>query len=123
MPSARLPALALCLMACACATSVSTTPAGKLSAPPRAAGCQVEFFRSKVPDRPYDELAGLHAEGGRSATQVQEAMRARACEVGADAVIITRDYVPAAPNIPAIMTGTAVKYRESAAERPQPAKP
>jgi hypothetical protein len=83
--------LFLLLSACA---RVEVTPSGSASAPPREAGCQIEFFRSKAPDRPYVELAGLHAEGGMSAGDVQERMRAKACEVGADAVIVTRDYIP-----------------------------
>jgi hypothetical protein len=106
--------LALLLVA-GCAPVVSVTPAGKLTAPPRPANCAIEFFRSKVPERPYDELAGLHSERGTSAGAVQDAMRAKACELGADAVIVTRDYVPGSKNVAAVMTGTAIKYRAGAA--------
>jgi hypothetical protein len=113
-------ALSLLLLASACAsvTSVSVTPSGSASAQPRAADCPIEFFRSKNPDRPYEELAGLHAQFGMSPGEVQEAMRVKACEVGADAVIITRDYDPGSLHVAAIMTGTAVKYRAAAEVQP-----
>ena len=63
-----------------------------------------------------DEIAGLHAAGSySSAAGLQEEMRAKACEVGADAVVITRDFIPGTQASPAVMTGTAVKYREPAA--------
>jgi len=98
------------LIACA---SVEVTPAGRgLAAKARPADCAVEFLRTKAPDRPYDELAGLHAKGGSNlatAAELQEEMRATACALGADAVIVTRDYIPRS----ALMTGTAVKYREA----------
>lgn len=118
MRAARTSGLTLLLLASACAATVSVTPSGSASSPARPANCQVEFFRSKVPDRPYDELAGLHSSGGMSASAVQEKMRAKACEVGADAIIVTRDYVPGTQTVRAIMTGTAVKYRA-----PSPAQP
>jgi hypothetical protein len=123
MRATRAKGCTLLLLASGCAATVTVTPAGPLTAPPRAEGCQVEFFRSKVPDRPYDELAGLHAEGGMSAGAVQEKMRAKACEVGADAVLVTRDYVPGTKYVPALMTGTAVKYRAAPAAQPKATAP
>jgi hypothetical protein len=118
MRTVRTCGLTLLLLASACAATVSVTPSGTATARARAADCKIEFFRSKVPDRPYEELAGLHSEGGMSAAAVQEKMRAKACEVGADAVIVTRDYVPGARYVPAVMTGTAVRYKPDAAAKP-----
>ena len=116
MRVSRALGITLLLITSACATVVSVTPSGSASATPRTANCQIEFFRSKVPDRPYDELAGLHASGGLNAGEVQEEMRSKACQVGADAVIITRDFVGGTQSALAIMTGTAVKYRAATAQ-------
>lgn len=117
MRAAPASAFTFLLLASACA-SVSATPSGSASAPPRDAGCHIEFFRSKVPDRPYDELGGLHGSGGFSADDLQEQMRAKACELGADAVIVTRDYIPGSQTVQSIMTGTAVKYRDAPVAQP-----
>jgi len=77
---------------------------------PKAQSCRIEFFRSKAPDRPYDELGGLYVEGSTEPEDLQTAMSRRACELGADAVLITRDYTPAVGRMPGTMTGTAVRY-------------
>lgn len=100
------------LLAAACA-SVAVTPAGSgLAAKPKSPDCAIEFFRTKPPDRPYDELAGLHATASYSgAAALQDEMRAQACELGADAVIVNRDFIPSTPSTRALMSGTAVKYR------------
>lgn len=104
------------------------TPSGTgLAAAPRPADCQIEFLRSKRPDRAYDEIAALHASGTSSFTspgRLQEAVRSKACSVGADAVIVTQDFVP--PPDPGrgapYMTGTAIKYREGEPPAPSASK-
>jgi uncharacterized protein YbjQ (UPF0145 family) len=58
-----------------------------------------------------------------SAISAQERMRAKACEVGADAVIITRDYIPGTKDAEALMTGTAVKYRSAATSQTKATAP
>jgi hypothetical protein len=84
----------------------------------RAAECRVEFIRTKAPERAYDELAALHWNGSLSSAEAaQEDLRASACQLGADAVIVTRDYVPYTQNATAFMTGTAIKYRVVTAEK------
>jgi hypothetical protein len=61
---------------------------------PRPAGCHVLFFRMKVPDRPFVELATLSfsAVHRSSAQKVNDKVRAKACAIGADALLITQDY-------------------------------
>lgn len=69
-------------------------------------------------DRPYEELAALHAWGGDSfengPRDFQDALRAKACELGADAVIVTQDL--SAPG--ETMNGTAIKYVDTASDVP-----
>jgi hypothetical protein len=92
---------------------VTVTPAGSgLELPPREADCQVEFFRTKPPDRPYDEIGALHVRAYQDdAGAAQEAMREQACALGADAVVVTRDYALG------LMTATAVSYRDLRQQR------
>ena len=92
-------------------------------AAPKPPGCKVEFFRTKV-DRPYDEIAALHAWGGDTfktgPDDFQDALRAEACEVGADAVIVTQDYSRSysSPGASiAQMNAAAIKYRDAPSDR------
>lgn len=95
-------------------SAIQVTPSGSgVSAAPRATDCTVEFFHTKPPERPYDELATIHYRGATgSAFAAQEALREKACAAGADAVIVVRDFVPQL----AVMTGTAIRYRRMPAE-------
>jgi hypothetical protein len=115
-----------------CASTIEFTPAGSgLKLEGRSGDCTVEFFRSKKPEQAYDELGALHAEGkaGMSGParpkELMELMRRKACSLGADAVIVTRDYVPSGSGSSSTMTGTAIKYRagEAAAPSEAPAAP
>lgn len=118
MPGAPRPSLLLplALLAASC-SHVSVSPAGSSpSLAARPAGCALEFLRTKAPERPYDEVAALHWEGTmRGAEAAQEELRQRACALGADAAIVTRDYVPYTQNASGFMTVTAIKYRAAAA--------
>lgn len=64
-------------------------------ADPRSPSCKLEFFRAK-PDQPFEELAALHASGGDTFKNGPDAflgaLREKACELGADAVIVTQEY-------------------------------
>ncbi len=113
---AALAGVAAALAGCAgFASRIAVTPAesGVVLAP-RPADCKVEFYRTKSPERAYDEVATLHFTGTNlaSAAGAQEMMRERACEVGADAVIVTRDFIHGTQYTPGAMTGTAVSYRD-----------
>jgi hypothetical protein len=97
----------------ACAPRMTVVPTGSAqSYPSRGPDCRVEFYRVKAPDRPYDEVAALNLQGSglQSITDAQELMRKEACGVGADAVVITRDFavLPGGTS----MIGSAVRYRD-----------
>ncbi len=89
-------------------------------ATPKPSDCKVEFFRTKV-DRPYDEIAALYASGGDTSKSgpedFQDALRAKACELGADALIVTQDYSRSYSSPIAYvgqMNAAAIKYRDAA---------
>lgn len=88
-------------------------------ATPKPPDCKVEFFRTKV-DRPYDEIAALHASGSGPLSypdDFQDALRAKACEIGADAVIVTQDYSWGYSGSGvgfAQMNAAAIRYRDAA---------
>jgi len=46
--------------------------------------------------------------------QLQDAMRAKGCELGADAVIVTQDFSPSYGG--GFMNGIAIKYRLAASK-------
>jgi hypothetical protein len=87
---------------------VVVAPTGNaLSLAPRPHDCAVEFYRTRPPERAYDEIATLHLEGhSGDAPAAQERMRARACELGADAVVVTGELLFGR------MVGVALSYRD-----------
>jgi len=97
--------------------AAAVIPSGSgIRAAPKPSDCKLNFFRTKV-DQPYDELAALHVGaptdgygniGDYTPWQLQNAMRAKACALGADAVIVTQDFSPTKGGF---MNGTAIKYR------------
>lgn len=97
--------------------AAAVIPSGSgVRAAPKASDCKLDFFRTKV-DQPYDELAALHVgaptDGYGYTTaynpwQLQEAMRVKACALGADAVIVTQDFHPGKGGF---MNGIAINYR------------
>jgi hypothetical protein len=123
----RLIATAAAALALGCVTvpgsNVVATPSGPGIEPePRPVTCKIDFYRTKPPDRAYDEIASLHVEGERRADLAQESLRVRACQLGAHAVVVTRDYAFGT------MTGAAVVYRgltatDAGRPDPVPAKP
>ncbi len=108
---------------------VQVTPSGPgIRAERRPSDCHLDFYRTRAPERPYQEIAALHIGGGMlDAADAQDAMRAKACALGAHAVVVTADYHHGA------MTGTAVVYRDfrasdagrpdAPAAAPRPASP
>jgi hypothetical protein len=126
-----IPVVAAALSIAACLTSTGNTPftitgSGRdLDLAPRPEGCTIEFFRTREPERAYDEVATVHYQSTglfapRDAAGVQEEFRRAACGLGADAVIITRDFAAAGQE--AMMTGTAVSYRDARAGHRRSAK-
>ncbi len=88
------------LVSCA-AIDVYDTGAG-VKTTPKPKDCQIELLRTKVPDRPYVEIARLQWAGGFDAHDppaAERQVRERACELGADAVIVG-EWVPGNPGGP-----------------------
>jgi hypothetical protein len=114
----------LTVLAPAGCSSVKTAPSGegaRYEAKPK--GCSLEFLE-KAPGRGYEELGELQEHvtapppGGAA-----EALRDRACALGADALIITRHVVTNAYGH-VLVAGTAIKYVERAqAPEPEPEQP
>lgn len=95
---------------------VTVLPSGPgVVAEAKASNCALQWFRTAV-DRPYDELAALHAAGGDTfkdgPDDFQEALRAKACALGADAIVVTQDY--SGPG--GTMNVAAIRFREAAAD-------
>jgi hypothetical protein len=84
-------ALAASLTACAPSTHATTFR----QAEPKASARQVEVFTETSPDRPFEEIGTIEiaaAELGNSSYgDLIERARARAAEMGADAIVVTRD--------------------------------
>jgi hypothetical protein len=89
---------------------VSVKPS-EFKAAARPHDCQVEFLQ-KPPAKAYDALGELY---GYWPAEVKPAdvLREKACEMGADAVIVTRDFLISAVTGPdrKQIAGTAIKYR------------
>jgi hypothetical protein len=83
----------------------------------RSPDCTLDFFRTRV-ERPYDELAALHAEGGDTGrdgpADFEKALRAKACALGADAVLVTQDYTGRGGT----MNAVAIRYRDAPGASP-----
>jgi hypothetical protein len=90
--------------------SVKPSPSG-VSAPPRPADCHVEFLR-REPARSFDELAELYGYYS-TVVEPERVLRQKACELGADAVIVTLDFLKATDRAEhKIVSGIAIKYRD-----------
>jgi len=120
-------ATAVAAVACVRSGVVQITPSGMALEPePRPAACKIEFFHTRAPERPYDELATLHWTGESGPAAAQDEMRSWACALGAHAVFVSREFMPSAGYAGAAMTGTALVYRgyrASDAGKVQPAPP
>ncbi|HZZ84263.1 MAG TPA: hypothetical protein VFE30_06970 [Anaeromyxobacteraceae bacterium] len=119
----RAAALALATALAGCG-AVKVVPSGSgVTAAPRPADCPLEFL-SKAPPRSYDELAELSSQvSSPPRAGAQEALRESACRLGADAVIVTRNFVMNAYGH-TLVAGTAIKYRAGeAAPEPEQVAP
>jgi hypothetical protein len=113
-----LPAIFLALgvasapLACGSVSVKPPTPAAKAESRPR--DCTVEFLR-EAPERTYDELGEIYSYYSR-VVEPQEVLREKACELGADAVVVTRDFLVSNSKGPdrKLVAGTALKYRDAA---------
>ncbi len=75
-------------------------------------------FLGGAPQRGYDEIAELYGYYG-SLVEPEHVLRQKACELGADAVIVTRDFlVPTRGGDHKLVAGVAIKYRDAPARPP-----
>ena len=102
--------IAACSSAGSSKSPVSVKPS-EFKAAARPPDCQVEFLQGP-PAKAYDTLGELY---GYWPAEVKPAdvLREKACEMGADAVIVTRDFLVSTVNGPdrKQIVGTAIKYR------------
>ena len=120
MGSRRDPLVGMLLALAACGgvgEAVKVQRTSGASAEPRPKGCAVEMLYHP-PTRPYLELGELTSlvtkpPGGDAV----EVLKGPACELGADAVIVTRRF-PANHFDHMLVAGTAIKYLDTAPPRP-----
>lgn len=101
----------------ACGTAWVSRPVSGLKAPARESGCTVEFLQQQ-PQRSYEKLGNLYSYYS-TVIDVRDALRAKACELGADAVIVTQDVVVVGGRRGGegkLVAGTAIRYVD--AKRP-----
>jgi hypothetical protein len=123
MPHAFRAALAAALLILgACSTGIKVVRTSDVKLPPKPSDCPVEFLR-KAPAEPYDELADLESHvTAPPAGGAVEVLRPKACELGADAVIVTSDFVTNEFGH-VIVAGKAIKYRAEPAPSAEPTAP
>jgi hypothetical protein len=87
----------IALTACAAATpKITFVPNGPAPSSPRPAACEIAVFRDAKPERRYTELGVINYhderhrldDRGLSVDTALAEIKARACQAGADAVII-----------------------------------
>jgi len=113
----RLPAIFLALgglcgpLACGSVSVKPPSTAAKAESRPR--DCSIEFLRA-APERTFDELGEIYSYYSR-VVEPQDVLREKACSLGADAVIVTKDFVISSVSGPdrKSIAGTAIKYRTS----------
>jgi hypothetical protein len=92
--------------------SVSVKPpssGAKVASRPR--DCAVEFLR-RTPERAYEELGEMYSYFPW-VVEPEQVLREKACELGADAVIVTRDFLISTVHGPdrKFVAGVAIRYR------------
>ncbi len=109
-------AAALCLLLGACGTVAVKPPAAGTRAEARPRDCTLEFLKKAPPDRAYDELGELYGYWAAD-VRPENVLREKACELGADAVVITQDFLVSTDKSPdrKLLSGIAIKYRDGGA--------
>jgi hypothetical protein len=114
LPPALFLALAMASVLTACGSvSVKPSPSGA-KAESRPTDCAVEFLRN-APEREHDELGEIYSYYSQ-VVEPREVLREKACELGADAVIVARDFLISTVRGPdrKLVSGIAIKYRDPA---------
>ncbi|WP_164019556.1 hypothetical protein [Pyxidicoccus trucidator] len=82
--------------------------------------CRLAILRTKQPEARYQELAGLHLKleshfqtgGSNHQVRAMQELRAAACHLGADAVLITQESYDM-PTLGSVVSGTAIVFDEN----------
>ena len=115
LSTARCAALLAAAALGACSSVKVTPSSGSARYDPKPKGCSVEFLK-KEPGRTYQELAELESHVTSPPREgALEVLRDKACELGADAVIVKRNFVTNDMGH-VLVAGTAIKF----VEPPQP---
>jgi hypothetical protein len=95
-----------------CGTVSVKPPRTAAKAESRPRDCTVEFLRA-TPERAYDELGEIYSYFSR-VVEPQDVLREEACGLGADAVVVTRDFLVSTSRGPdrKVVAGIALKYRD-----------
>jgi len=118
--AASIPLISL-LGGCLSVTARVLPPGPTVAASPKAIPCGVNVLRLK-PDFPYEEICAIQVDGTKgmslpSAQDLEEGLEAKACELGADAIVVTQEYKIGMGGY-ASMIGVAVRYRGTAGAQP-----
>jgi hypothetical protein len=97
----------------ACGSVSVKPPRSGARAEARPPGCAVDFLRF-APERKHDELGEIYSYYSQ-VVEPQDVLREKACELGADAVIVTRDFLISTVRGPdhKLVAGIAIKYQDS----------
>ncbi len=106
-------ALVALLTLAGCGTAWVTPTRSGFKAASRPGDCAVDFLR-KAPERGYDELGEMYSYSSR-VVEPQDLLRRKACELGADAVIVTEDILVTHGRGAEhkLVAGIAIKYRDT----------
>ena len=98
-------------LACAGTGGVKVNRLGAAARPARDPACELEFLR-KPPERAHLALAELSAQvTAPPRAGAREVLRAEACALGADAVVVTKEQVTNEFGH-VIVAGTAIAYEK-----------
>jgi hypothetical protein len=97
---------------------------------PKPADCHLGILRTKQPEARYQEIAGLHFKlapyavpsGTSHQVRAMEELRAAACHLGADAILITQESYEL-PTVGSIVSGTAIVFDENIPREQKPPRP
>ena len=98
----------------ACGTAWASRSGSTATAAARPRGCAVEFLR-EPPQRKYEKIAELYSYYSHF-VDVEDALRPKACELGADAVLVTLDHAVVSGRSARegwLVAGDAIRYADA----------
>jgi hypothetical protein len=95
-------------------------PRSSAHAAPKPPDCRLEIYRQRPPGAPFEELGDLELSASTNTPDAAlQALREKACSLGADAMIITQEFTRVGDS--ATMRSVAVRYRGTTADPLHPA--